>query len=69
MREAAPPRSPGQAWPRMTAVTQADHGRPAALRRCRDRRSFLMNFVPGRVFLERAGVTFSLYIHFYDNSE
>lgn len=28
-----------------------------------------MNFVLGCVFLERAGVTFSLHIHFYDNSK
>lgn len=28
-----------------------------------------MNFVPGCVFLERARVTFSFYIYFYDNSE
>lgn len=27
-----------------------------------------MNFVPGCLFLEHAGVTFSLHIHFYDNS-
>lgn len=49
-----------------------DHGHPDSLSSgcetvCGD--NAYVNFVPGCVFLERARVTFSLYIYFYDNSE
>lgn len=44
-------------------------GHPAALRSGPRGDNACLNSVPGRVFLEQPGVTFSLCTRFYDNSK